>query len=447
MLDKINDYSTDLSSDVRKLIGEAKAVATSLIPTGAEAIDLSNITKTVPATGARTNSCEASTSSTPSFSRLPEIPLPSFDGDFRYWPTFRDRFSALVDSRSDVSNIDKMHYLISCLKGAAADAVRSIPVSADNYSLVWSTLSARFYRPRLVATSLVDKLLQTSYMTQESHRELNEFVNSFTGNMSLLDALKIPDLGSFILFSIAFLLPVPTRKLFESTTTSEYPSVAQLLKFVQTRVSVLELAGEPRKRLGATTSTNVGQPAHQSRKVGERFVKAEGFRPLPTSLVPSDSNKGCPCCAEYHSLTACARFKSWSVDARARWTQDKRLCYICFSSSHWAPKCKSKNRCRECSRRHHVLLHPPATGAVEVADTPSHTPSPDTSVCAAALQPPQCESSAVLLGTALVHVRDRSGTWQTMRALVDSASQISAVTGDCVSRLGLKCETTVDHSD
>jgi len=85
LLGKVNDYFPDLSSVVRKLIGEAKVVATNLIPTDAEAIHLSYITKTVPATGATKNSSKAYT---PSFSRLPEIPLPFFDGDFRYWPTF-----------------------------------------------------------------------------------------------------------------------------------------------------------------------------------------------------------------------------------------------------------------------------------------------------------------------------------------------------------------------
>lgn len=42
------------------------------------------------------------------------------------------------------------------------------------------------------------------------------------------------------------------------------------------------------------------------------------------------------------------------------------------------------------------------------------------------------------MGTALIHARDRSGTWQTVRALVDSASQISAITVSCAERLGLR---------
>jgi len=152
----------------------------------------------------------------------------AFIGRARTHVDFRDRFSALVDTRHNLSNIDKMYYLIGCLKGAAADAIRGIPVSADNYELVLNTLSDKFNRPRLVATSLVDKLLQSSAMTQESLNDLNTFVGTFSESISLFDALKISDTGSFILFSIAFrCLPVSTRKLFEANSSADYPSIGQ----------------------------------------------------------------------------------------------------------------------------------------------------------------------------------------------------------------------------
>jgi len=168
--------------------------------------------------------------------------LPQFDGDYCYWPTICDAFDALVETRPNLSDIDKLHYLIGCLKGSAADAVRGIPLSAGNYALVRSTLSDRFYRPRLVAMSLIDKLLGASPIIQESLSELNSFMCLFSESMSLLVALKIPDLQSFMLFSVAFrCLPVVTRKLFETSTTSDYPTIDELMKFLRNRVAVLEV--------------------------------------------------------------------------------------------------------------------------------------------------------------------------------------------------------------
>lgn len=174
-------YSTTLSSEIRALVTVAKAFADKLSPSSTQALDPMG---------------HGSTESSRSISRLPEIPLPRFDGDSRYWPTFRDRFSSLVDSREELSTIDKFYYLIGCLEGVAADAICGIPVSAGTYDLAWTTLSSRFNRPRLVATSLIDQLLRASPLSQESLPELNTFVSTFTEGLALLNSLRVPDLGS-----------------------------------------------------------------------------------------------------------------------------------------------------------------------------------------------------------------------------------------------------------
>lgn len=94
-----------------------------------------------------------------------------------------------------------MYYLLGCLDGPAADAVRRIPVSANNYKLAMRTLSTRFHRPRSVATSLIEQILRVPVSKQESMLELNMVLSIFNENISLLNA---PDLGYFILFILTF---------------------------------------------------------------------------------------------------------------------------------------------------------------------------------------------------------------------------------------------------
>lgn len=427
VLDRIDEYTPDLSAEVRELVNASMAVATSLIPKGVEAIDFSyiqNKMKSVLTLPDETNT---------SFSRLPEIPLPSFAGDFREWPSFRDKFSTLVDGRTTLSTVDKMYYLVSCLKGSAAEAVQGIPVAADNYQLVWSTLSDRFNRPRLVATALVDQLLRASTMTQESLHDLSAFLGNFHEANSLLTALKIPDLGSFILFSMAFrCLPTHTRKLFEAQSTADYPSITQLLEFVKSRVAILEVVSDPKKGGVTTMSQKVVRSTGSSGKGGEQAGKRSSYR--PTSLVTARGDSKCPCCSDPHKLTSCAQFKSWSSDDRAAWTREHKLCLNCFSADHWVPRCKIKSNCNKCSRKHNSLLH----GAEGEHHSNNETPPATVSMCASVRRSPVPPETAVLLGTALVHVRDRAGSMHTLRALVDCASQISAITDVCVDRLGLK---------
>lgn len=93
-----------------------------------------------------------------SFGWLPEVPLSQFNSDFHEWATFHERFIVLVNTRPGLSKTDKVYYLISCLQAVAANSVRGIPASAENYELMWTMLSNRFSRPRLLTSSLIDKL-------------------------------------------------------------------------------------------------------------------------------------------------------------------------------------------------------------------------------------------------------------------------------------------------
>lgn len=71
---------------------------------------------------------KASAVPSPHSVRLPEIPLPHFSGDLADWPVFRDRFVAVVDSPSNISNIEKFYYLLSCLELESSEVVKGIPV-------------------------------------------------------------------------------------------------------------------------------------------------------------------------------------------------------------------------------------------------------------------------------------------------------------------------------
>ncbi|XP_025406838.1 uncharacterized protein LOC112680838 [Sipha flava] len=85
-LDAVVDYSPDLVPEVRGLVNAAKAVA-ALYRT---ATNVDHV---------HTTPIESNTHTHASLSRLPEIPLPQFNGNLHNWATFRDRFTALVDTR------------------------------------------------------------------------------------------------------------------------------------------------------------------------------------------------------------------------------------------------------------------------------------------------------------------------------------------------------------
>lgn len=180
-LDAVDDYAVDLIPEVRSIVDQSLAIAQSA--------------RESTGRSASSNLNSTNTSDSSSNCNRPVFRLPRFNGEFKNWATFRDRFIALVESRPNLSKTDKMYYLIGCLHGTAADTIKGIPAAADNYDLIWSTLSSRFHRPRLLATLLLGKLIEAPVAVQETLSDLNNFAQTFEESIALLKSLNIDDLA------------------------------------------------------------------------------------------------------------------------------------------------------------------------------------------------------------------------------------------------------------
>ncbi|XP_073965340.1 uncharacterized protein isoform X2 [Choristoneura fumiferana] len=65
--------------------------------------------------------------------KLPQLELPTFHGELKEWPTFKNLFTCAVD-RSNIPTLQKFQYLKTALKGEAAGLVSSLLISEENYS-------------------------------------------------------------------------------------------------------------------------------------------------------------------------------------------------------------------------------------------------------------------------------------------------------------------------
>ncbi|XP_015376107.1 PREDICTED: uncharacterized protein LOC107170490 [Diuraphis noxia] len=315
--------------------------------------------------------------------RLPEIPLPIFHG---------------------------------CLRDKALEAIAGVPVCGDNYQLAWAKLTARFDKPRLVASSLIEQLLNAPKSVNETLIDLNKFLLTFEEGVSVLESMKIPDLGDFILFSLASrCLPSYSIKLFEAQLANGFPTDEDLLSFVKSRIRYWSVYPVYRRPQSSSLMTSTGT---------------------------SKSNVSCPICKGSNAVSTCNKFTGWTVDVRENWARENRCCFRCLRIGHWAPECKSSVQCTKCPRRHHPLLHSTLTTVISDRDSNptcnSQLIREETTAQSSIFGSNAQNSSSVVLGTALIHIRDWGGMLHTKRALIDSASQISAITVDCAAQLGLR---------
>lgn len=367
---------------------------------------------------------------------LPKIELPKFDGSAVQWCTFRDMFLSAVHTNNDLKDVERFHYLIAGLSGPPLMIVKSVPLTAENYDIAWRALNNQYDNKRHLITAHLDKLFTFERIQRESVPALMSFISTFRENVAAIKALGVDDLSGFLLFYIgARALDTDTRRLFEEyISIDEIPKLDKLLEFAAHRCKILENSGT----LGTKQVISSSVP---KRSKGDRSSGK-------TSLAATTTTKTVKClvCERDHAIYRCFIFKKKSVTERREFVVKKRLCFICLSADHMASACRSTYLCKSCNGRHHILLHINVKHVTNMTDTES---AKFDEKSGAVVDKNEGRSSSpsfsgtshsdisVVLATALVRIKDSSGTYISVRILLDSGSQISAITTECANRLGL----------
>ncbi|GFW07384.1 integrase catalytic domain-containing protein [Trichonephila clavipes] len=199
----------------------------------------------------------------------------------------------------------------------------------------------------------------------------------------------------------------------------------------------------------------------QARSITSSITKRNVQRKV--ALVASNAQSQCPLCNAEHTLSRCDTFLKLSVQGRSDFVKTNNVCFNCLTQFHSVKTCKSKFRCKKCKKPHHSLLHienvsaKGRQGAVNVLNSrelsvnaPVCSPVPisstsEPSEISRVVDVTSCISDVnpdvqILLCTALIQVRDIWGNYQTCRCLLDSGSQASLITNECIERLGLRKE-------
>ncbi|KAF0769852.1 Integrase catalytic domain-containing protein, partial [Aphis craccivora] len=373
------------------------------------------------------------------FIPLPKIDLPTFDGNLLEWRSFRDIFVSLVHDNSSIGDAQRFHFLMASLKGDALNVIKSIPLSATNYALAWEAVSDRFDNKRLLASAHLDKLFGFKPIERESLPALLSFVNTFKENVSLIKSLGVNDLSSFLLFHMGSrVLDAYTIQLFESSISpSTIPTFDELLNFVQQRCRVLENIKKP------SQPETVVKPRGKYNARNKTDEPRKSVFTATTSTSVKSKSKGCLSCDKAdHNIYRCPKFNGMTVEKRREFVAARRLCFACMSPSHMINACSSTGGCRSCnSKRHHSLLHfnndqSLAAGKSTQSTSSSSSSGPSTEK-SSAFSGAASTNSTVVLGTAIVIMKDAWDQVHSVRVLLDSGSQISAMTSDCFARLGL----------
>ncbi|XP_055909426.1 uncharacterized protein LOC129944194 [Eupeodes corollae] len=183
--------------------------------------------------------------------------------------------------------------------------------------------------------------------------------------------------------------------------------------------------------------------ARDSKQLRSDFTHKSFNKPKPTFVNnrrPQTSlaahQHSCIFCRDNtHSITGCKDFAELSVMDRYFKVKKLGLCLNCLGKGHNVSKCPSNYKCKSCKQSHHSLLHRPTDNStsVEVSQGSLNT----TAAAHSALEKERVLNQ-VILATALVLVKDSSGSFQLGRILLDSGSQVNFVNEKFANSLCLK---------
>lgn len=275
--------------------------------------------------------------------KLPEAPLPTFDGKYENWLSFKNAFSSVVGSQADLSDVDKLHYLKSALIDEAANKIRIFTIDGINYTKAWELLERSYEVKRILISRHLSLLLNMPALDRETTGGLSKLADDTQQHLASLSALGVSVGSEMVVHIIESKLPKVTSERWEACLErDEFPKLDQMYEFLYKAA----VYASRRERVKSNES---------DKGISELLNKRKRGNSLNRSFVLSTSRNCVACKVKRHPLYVCDKFKKLSVPKRIETVRHAKVCYNCLRSHRDNP-CTFSN-CTICQKRHNTLLH------------------------------------------------------------------------------------------
>lgn len=309
--------------------------------------------------------------------RLPEIKLTKFKGDYSQWPAFRANFTSLVLDNGDLADSTKIQYLRGSLEGPPAHIVSHLPLTGESLAPTWELLVQRYENKRLQLQVPLDALHDLVTLVDGKPEPFARFYLTLKESVQAFRALGEEErMHECFLVDHAVRRMDPDSKLaweLSLGSSQEFPAFARLDDFLRDRLCALERVAQP-SGVGAVRKTSTAKTGTSHPRSAQRSAH-QGTAQRPAQREEgAGSTYSCDCCGGSHFIVACARFRERKPAERRQLVVDRRLCFNCLGR-HSARVCRSQQGCKECSQRHHSMLHGASSTPAQQKDSSSKTES------------------------------------------------------------------------
>ncbi|XP_041451530.1 uncharacterized protein LOC121405044 [Drosophila obscura] len=152
-------------------------------------------------------------------------------------------FSFIIDKDTDLSNVEKLQHLRSCLKGPALDTISSLELTHASYPIALDLLDKRFNNKRLIFQAHVTDILGVPRVESSSVSQLRSLSDTVNANLRALQSMgtmeQIAD--CILIHSLLQKVESATQAKWEETSSLDsIPTSQQFTAFLVQRCQKLE---------------------------------------------------------------------------------------------------------------------------------------------------------------------------------------------------------------
>ncbi|XP_073847639.1 uncharacterized protein [Musca autumnalis] len=358
-------------------------------------------------------------------SRLPSLKLPNFNGKYSEYQRFITAFNNIVHENSSISIIEKFNYLLNCLSGPALAVVEPYQICEENYEKALNRLEERYDNKVLIFLEHIESLFNVPHMQKSNNVSLRHLIDTVSAvRGSLLSLGSEADVMNAILVHMVLTkVDNETKDNYdEKQDFKSLPSWDLCYELLSRRCQFLE-SHKKRIEFPEKVVANKPKPNNKFNRSAHTFV---------------NSNLNCSYCnSSEHNLSTCSSFANIVVSERFNFVKRNGHCINCLRKGHMVSKCSSKSRCRVCDSAHHTILHIFSTPEQpSTSNSNSNSPQPSTSSNPVSFVARSFRRA--IIPTAVILMKDNSGSFHTVRALLDSCSELNFISEETAKRLKLK---------
>ncbi|XP_024941192.1 uncharacterized protein LOC112494408 [Cephus cinctus] len=294
--------------------------------------------------------------------KLPVADLPKFKGDLEKWLSFKNMFLAMINSREDITNLQKFIYVKNCLEDDTLNKILVYDISEENYETAWKLFLDSYDKTRILIVKHLAAILELPVQTKATHQGLTRLIDDMRQHLNMLASMNVKPDEHLLVRILKCALPHNIRSKWEETLSLDIsPTLDQLYKFISETAFRLFTIEQDSSR--SKQEANKKRPFFGKAQDGAKIRRGEdGARTLMTGT----SSNCLVCKRENHFIYQCREFQNMTVQQRWDFVKKSNLCKNCLRTH--SGKCNSWH-CKNCRRFHNILLHNEASTATASRDS------------------------------------------------------------------------------